>query len=105
MSFKKNNMTKSDLVSEIADKTGIPKIDVLLTIETLVKELKVAMIGGESVFLRGFGTFYPRKRAAKVGRDIKRNVAVVIPEQYLPDFRPAKEFLSDVKTKCKKAKG
>ena len=42
-----------------------------------------------------------KKRAAKIGRNIKKNVAVEIPEHYIPAFKPAKEFVSEVKSKHK----
>jgi hypothetical protein len=33
-------MRKADLVNQIAEKTGIPKVDVLVTLETMFKEVK-----------------------------------------------------------------
>jgi len=96
-------MRKSDLVTIIADKTGIPKVDVLITIEAFFSEIKTTVVEGEGIFLRGFGTFYPKFRKAKIGRNIKRgNVAFPIPAQYIAGFKPGKEFSKDVKTKCKK---
>jgi DNA-binding protein HU-beta len=94
-------MRKSDLISQISDKTGIPKVDVLVTLETLFKEVKENLTAGESIYIRGFGSFYPKKRAAKIGRNIKKNVAVNIPEHFIPAFKPAKEFIADVKNNCK----
>jgi DNA-binding protein HU-beta len=38
-----------------------------------------------------------KKRAAKIGRNIKKNIAVHIPEHFIPAFKPAKEFVADVK--------
>ena len=95
-------MRKSDIITVIGDKTGIPKVDVLIVIEALFKEIKDSVIEGEPVFLRGFGTFFPKKRAAKIGRIVKRNIAVEIPAMYIAGFKPGKEFGKDVKTKCKK---
>jgi len=95
-------MKKGDLVQIIGDRTGIPKVDVLLTIEALTKEIKEAVIQGETVYLRGFGSFFPKKRAAKIGRNVKQNTAVPIPAMYIAGFKPGKEFGKDVKTKCKK---
>ncbi len=91
-------MRKSDLISQIADKTGIPKVDVLVTLETLFKEVKENLAQGENIYIRGFGSFITKKRAAKIGRNIKRNVAVEIPEHFIPAFKPAKEFISEVKS-------
>ena len=67
-----NTMRKQDLINQIADKTGIPKVDVLVTLETMFKEVKYSLIKGESIYIRGFGSFYPKKRAAKIGRNIKK---------------------------------
>jgi DNA-binding protein HU-beta len=94
-------MRKADIVNIIADKTGIPKVDVLVTIETLFKEIKEQLSSGENIYVRGFGSFITKKRAAKIGRNIKRNIAVHIPEHYIPAFKPSKEFATEVKTKHK----
>ena len=83
-------MRKSDLINNISDKTGIPKVDVLVTVETLIKELKGNIAKGENIYIRGFGSFITKKRAAKIGRNIKKNIAVHIPEHYIPAFKPSK---------------
>ena len=91
-------MRKSDLINKIAEKTGIPKVDVLVTLETMFKEVKTSLIAGEHIYIRGFGSFITKKRAAKIGRNIKRNIAVEIPEHFSPAFKPSKEFVTEVKT-------
>ena len=92
-------MRKADLISEIVDKTGIPKVDVIVTLETMFKEIKRSLIAGENIYIRGFGSFITKKRAAKIGRNIKKNIAVQIPEHFIPAFKPAKEFVQEVKNK------
>src|SRR3954471_9138850 len=76
-------MRKADLVNQISEKTGIPKVDVLVTLETMFKEVKDTLSQGENIYIRGFGSFITKKRAAKIGRNIKKNVAVHIPEHYI----------------------
>ena len=90
-------MRKSDLINNISDKTGIPKVDVLVTVETLIKEIKGNIAKGENIYIRGFGSFITKKRAAKIGRNIKKNIAVHIPEHFIPAFKPSKEFVNEVK--------
>ena len=90
-------MRKSDLITNISDKTGIAKVDVLVSLETMLKEIKESLAKGENIYIRGFGSFITKKRAAKIGRNIKKNVAVEIPEHYIPAFKPSKEFISEVK--------
>src|ERR1700709_1154528 len=90
-------MRKADVVGSIAEKTGIPKVDILVALEAFFKEVKTSLIEGEPVYVRGFGSFILKKRAAKIGRNIKKNVAVEIPEHFIPAFKPAKEFVVAVK--------
>jgi len=94
-------MRKADIVARIAEKTGIPKVDVLVTLEFFFKEVKGSLAESEAVYVRGFGSFIVKKRAAKIGRNIKKNVAVEIPEHFIPAFKPAKEFMQLVKENAK----
>ena len=69
----------------------------LPALEAFFKEVKTSLVEGEPVYVRGFGSFILKKRAAKVGRNIKKNIAVEIPEHFIPAFKPAKEFVQAVK--------
>lgn len=90
-------MRKADLVAIISEKTGVPKVDVLVTLEMFFKEVKSSLSTGENVYVRGFGSFIIKKRAKKIGRHIKKNEAIEIPEHYIPSFKPAKIFVEQVK--------
>ncbi|HQV01326.1 MAG: HU family DNA-binding protein [Bacteroidia bacterium] len=90
-------MTKSDLVNEIHERTGIEKTQIVATVEAWMKLIKNNLGEQKAVYLRGFGTFYAKKRAAKMGRVITRNEQVFIPEHHIPAFKPAKSFMSKVK--------
>ena len=96
-------MTKADLVSEITEKTGIEKIAVQATVESLMTSIIDAMETGENVYLRGFGSFIIKTRAEKTGRNISKNTAVKIPAQNIPAFKPAKIFTNSVKAKVEVA--
>lgn len=85
------------MVNTIAEKTGVPKVDVLVSLETFFKEVKSSLSSGENVYIRGFGSFVIKRRAKKIGRHIKKNVAIEIPEHYIPSFKPAKVFADQVK--------
>ena len=86
-------MTKADLVSEIASHTGIDKQTVLAVVESFMVQVKGSLKEGENVYLRGFGSFITKKRAAKTARNISKNTTIVIPEHFAPAFKPCKEFL------------
>ena len=97
-------MTKADIISEISTKTGIEKVDVQETVEAFFKVIKNSMIGGENVYVRGFGSFVVKKRAQKTARNISKNTAIIIPEHFVPSFKPAKVFVDKVKNNSKKLK-
>ena len=86
-------MTKAELVSEISSRTGIDKQTVLAVVESFMVQVKGSLKEGENVYLRGFGSFITKKRAAKTARNISKNTTIVIPEHFAPAFKPCKEFL------------
>ena len=95
-------MTKAELVNEIAIKTGVDKMAVQTVVESMMKVIKNNMINQDNVYLRGFGSFVVKKRAQKIGRIITQNKSIVIPEHYIPAFKPAKTFTDKVKNARKK---
>ncbi|MCQ2261329.1 MAG: HU family DNA-binding protein [Bacteroidales bacterium] len=90
-------MTKAEIVTEIAHKTGIERVAIQATLEELMNVVKESLAEGENVYLRGFGTFEVIRRAEKTGRNITKNTAVTIPAHNIPKFKPCKEFMDMVK--------
>ncbi|WP_368117070.1 HU family DNA-binding protein [Bacteroides thetaiotaomicron] len=90
-------MTKAEIVSEIAAKTGLEKQVVLTVVEGMMDTIKTSMINGNEVFLRGFGSFIIKHRAEKTARNISKNTTIIIPAHNIPAFKPAKEFMEKVK--------
>ena len=54
------------------------------------------MANGENVYLRGFGTFNLKKRAAKTARNITKKETLIVPEHFIPAFKACPEFLNMV---------
>jgi len=94
-------MTKADLVSEVAGKTGVDKASVQVVVESFMNTVKNSLLKKENVYLRGFGSFIIKERAMKTGRNITKNTTIVIPAHKVPAFKPAKSFSTVVKTKLK----
>ena len=92
-------MTKADIVSKIADQTGIEKVAVQATVEAFMESVKLSLTEGNNVYLRGFGSFIVKERAEKTGRNISKNESIIIPAHNIPAFKPAKTFIEDVKDK------
>lgn len=85
-------MTKADITKEVSRSTGIDRETVAAVIESIMETIKGSVIQGEPVYLRGFGTFGIRHRAAKPARNITANTTVIIPESDVPIFKPCKGF-------------
>ncbi|NOZ34433.1 MAG: integration host factor subunit beta [Chlorobi bacterium] len=94
-------MTKADLVNEISKQTGVEKVAVKKTVEAFMENIKESLEKNENVYLRGFGSFIVKKRAEKTARNISKNTTIIIPEHFIPSFKPAKTFVNDVKKKVK----
>lgn len=94
-------MTKSDIINQIADKTGIDKSDVTASVEAFFSIIKSNMASGHNIYVRGFGSFINKKRKKKIARNISRNTAIVIDEHYIPSFKPAKIFVNKIKSSDK----
>ncbi|MEQ9288575.1 MAG: HU family DNA-binding protein [Cyclobacteriaceae bacterium] len=94
-------MTKADVINEIADKTGIDRLDVQASVEAFFNVVKNSMADGENIYVRGFGSFVNKKRAKKIARNISQNTAMVIDEHYIPSFKPSKVFIEKIKSSDK----
>jgi DNA-binding protein HU-beta len=90
-------MTKADIVSRITEKTGIQKEEVEKIIESFFATIKNSLSEGENVYFRGFGSFMIRQRAAKTARNITLKSTIVVPAHQVPVFKPADDFISQVK--------
>lgn len=90
-------MTKAEIVTEIAAKTGIEKQVVMQVVEGMMETIKTSMSNGEEVFLRGFGSFIIKHRAEKTARNISKNTTMIIPAHNIPAFKPAKSFVEKLK--------
>ena len=80
------------MVAEISNVTGVEKEKALKVIEAMMVVVKEKTADGEDIFLRGFGTFTTKTRAAKIGRLIKENKSVIVPEHKIPYFQPCEDY-------------
>ncbi len=89
-------MTKQEIINRIFSKTGIEKNVISLVVEELMVSVKETLNEGEGVFLRGFGTFSIKHKAARY-QNIKRGTETLyVPEHNEPSFKPCKEFREEV---------
>ena len=95
-------MTKLELVKQISQRTGIERQDVVAVLESMMINVKDFVSQGETIYLRGFGSFGPKRRAEKTARNISNNTTIVIPEHIAPHFKPSKSFVKKVMEKSNK---
>lgn len=94
-------MTKADVVKKVCEDTGIEKVTVEKAVEAFMETVKESLVQGNNVYLRGFGSFIVKKRASKVARNISKNTTVIVPEHFVPSFKPADSFIEQVKENVK----
>lgn len=73
------------------------KSDVSAVLESFIRVVKSTLSEGDSIFIRGFGSYVIKKRAQKTARLISQDKPIVIGEHFIPSFRPSKAFVQKVK--------
>ena len=81
---------KSELVEKVAQGTGLSKADVARVLDEALAEIRRAVDGGETVALRGFGTFRISERSARKGRNPQTGEEIDIPASRNLAFKASK---------------
>ena len=89
-------MNKDALVQAVADAVGISKTEADAAIKAAVDTITGAVAGGDKVVIPGLGTFEPRDRAAREGRNPQSGETIQIAATTVPGFKPAAAFKSAV---------
>lgn len=89
-------MNKGELVDAVAGKVQSTKKEVDAVLSATIEAIMDAVANGDKVTLVGFGTFEPRKRAAREGRNPQTGKAIQIPETVVPAFSAGKLFKEKV---------
>lgn len=84
-------MTRSDLVEELAARFDQQtQRDAEMAVKTLLDALGSALVQGQRIEVRGFGSFSVTQRAPRMGRNPRSGAAVAIPAKRVPHFKPGK---------------
>lgn len=83
-------MNKTELITQVAVKTGLKKSQASLAVDTLLESIQQALQNSDNVQLLGFGTFEVRERAAREGRNPSTGESLVIPAKKAPAFKAGK---------------
>jgi integration host factor subunit beta len=83
-------MIKADLVSRIAREMNIPKQEAEEGVDLFFRSIKDAILKGEEIEIRGFGSFRFRKRTSRSGRNPRTGAPVKVPPKKVLFFKPSK---------------
>ena len=84
-------MTRSDLVEELAARfSQLTHRDAEYAVKTLLDAVGEALVRGNRIEIRGFGSFSVNHRAPRMGRNPRSGAAVAIPAKRVPHFKPGK---------------
>ena len=92
-------MNKEELVQEISKKASVTQKEAAEVLSALVETIQKTVAKGKKVTLVGFGTFEPRKRAARIGRNPQTGKELKIPAKTVPAFSAGKKFKTVVNGK------
>lgn len=82
--------TKGDIVSSIAELSGLSKANSTLALEGFMESIKKGLKDGEDIKILGLGTFSVVKREPRTGRNPRTGLAIKIAASKLPKFRSSK---------------
>ncbi|SDN29564.1 HU family DNA-binding protein [Acetanaerobacterium elongatum] len=89
-------MTKTELISAVAEKAGISKKDADKAVNAVFDAVAEALAGGDKVQIVGFGSFEVKPRSQRVGRNPRTKEEIVIPASKLPVFKAGKSLKEQV---------
>lgn len=85
-------LMKSDVVSSIVEQTGLSKKEANAAVDAFAATICDALGNGNSVGLIGFGTFEPKERPARTGRNPQTGAPLEIPAKTVPVFKAGKKL-------------
>ncbi len=89
-------MNKNELISTIAESTGLTKQDVTKTLDAFTETITSALKKGDEVRLVGFGTFAVSERKETAGRNPRTGEKITIPAARVPKFKPGKALKEEI---------
>ena len=85
-------MNKNELISAVAEKTGLSKKDSEKALNAALETITAKVAEGEKVQLIGFGTFELRERAEKLARNPRTGEKMTVPACKAPAFKAGQAF-------------
>ncbi|WP_063653662.1 HU family DNA-binding protein [Candidatus Arsenophonus triatominarum] len=90
-------MNKTELISKVAEKSGLSKKDAEKSVNAFIESVTESLKSGNDVQLIGFGSFQVKQRAARGGRNPKTGEVLKIAAASVPCFKAGKSLKEAVK--------
>ena len=84
-------MTKSDLITLLATKEGLTEVTATRIVNLIFDGFKNALVKGDRIEIRGFGSIVMREYKTYMGRNPKTGKEVEVKPKRLPYFKVGKE--------------
>jgi len=81
------NTTKHDLIAEVSKYTGLTQGDTKIVVEELLETVASILEHGNSIEIRGFGTFYSKSRKPRPARNPKTGEVIPLQKRVVPLFK------------------
>jgi integration host factor subunit beta len=94
--MEESNMNKSDLITDIALRTNISMKSSETVINTIFDSMTDALVGGDKIEVRGFGSFVIKEYEGYTGRNPKTGLEVMVKSKKLPFFKVGKDLKEKV---------
>ena len=89
---KCQRMNKGELISAIAEKSGLTKVDSEKALNAFISSVSTSLKKGNRVGLVGFGSFSVAQRSARTGRNPQTGKEIKIPAKKVVKFKPGAEL-------------
>ena len=90
-------MNKSELINEVARKTGLSRREAEVGVQTMLDTIANELAKNGKVTLTGFGTFDVGKRKERTGVNPRTGDPIKIAATKMPRFKPSRSLRSEVK--------
>tara|TARA_Y100001960_G_C14489029_1_gene735734 strand:+ start:464 stop:799 length:336 start_codon:yes stop_codon:yes gene_type:complete len=86
-------LTKSELIERLSqEQPHLPPRDVEFSVNAVLDHMRRALVAGDRIEIRGFGSIGLRYRRPRTGRNPKTGESVSVPGKYVPHFKPGRQL-------------
>jgi integration host factor subunit beta len=93
-------MTKADLINLIAEQANMTRVKAETIVNTIFDSMVEALLRGDRIEIRGFGSFVNRHYDAYKGRNPRTGEVINVEQKKLPFFKVGKELKEEINSRA-----